>query len=364
MDPDFWLAHWTDGAPAAAQRFHTLNARDVLPLVRTQVPMRFTDYESLENRVYGFGPHDEPGPIIKMYRPGRWSHAALQDEVTFIEELAAAGLAVLVPQPLADGGRIGTWHGIHYVVLDRVIGDRSTMEDRTELRADEVRDLGERVAQLHDVGEMRDAPHRPRWTPASVLGGNLRFLESTGAVPKSVQQPFRERVEALIEVCANRFAGVPLLRIHGDLGMNNLLWPGPEPVFMDFDDTMVGPAMQDLLTLDWGYTVAGQPDTTPVRLGPSADDAAFDAHYAARAKVRQLLIEGYRRRRALPDEAAELVEPLMLMRVMGFTAWHWARRDDPHFPDVRERMASVEDWQRRLDDLTRRLQRLTRAPSG
>ncbi|MEO0606010.1 MAG: phosphotransferase, partial [Myxococcota bacterium] len=96
----------------------------------------------------------------------------------------------------------------------------------------------------------------------------------------------RALVEALIALCIPRFAGIPLLRIHGDLGTNNLLWPADGPVVMDFDDMMVGPAMQDLLTLDWGYTVEGEPDTAPVRLTAEADDAAFDAHYAARARVR------------------------------------------------------------------------------
>lgn len=110
--------------------------------------------------------------------------------------------------------------------------------------------------------------------------------------------------------------------------------------------------------LDWGYTVEGEPDTAPVRLTAEADDAAFDAHYAARARVRRYLLEGYRRLRPVDEAWAELVEPLMAMRRLWFDAWTWARRDDPGFEGAPSG-ASTEAWNRRLRDWRRRVARLS-----
>ena len=39
------------------------------------------------------------------------------------------------------------------------------------------------------------------------------------------------------------------LRLHGDCHPGNVLWSDEKPTFVDFDDTMTGPAMQDLWML-------------------------------------------------------------------------------------------------------------------
>lgn len=354
MEPDVWLDHWSGGDPVVATRFRHLTPNDAASLMASQgLPdAPATDFESLENRVYGFGEGDA-GVVVKFYRPGRWSLPALQDEAAFVQALLDAGLPVLRPRTAP-----ATWQGIHFVLLDRVWGDRTQLEDREVVSADEARDLGEMLAALHDVGAEAPAPHRLTWAPRPVLEGNLRYLEREGAIPQSLRPQIRSVIKDLIDVCEARFAGVAHLRIHGDCGMNNLLWPTSGPVLMDFDDFGMGPAMQDLLVLDFGYRIADDPATDRVRLNPEPDDALLDAYYAARRRVRGYLLEGYRRRRPI-DDGDDLVEPLMLMRQVWFDAWRWARRDDPAFTDVHEQFGSAERWRWRLRDLHHRLRRLT-----
>lgn len=341
-----------------AEAFRRLTPHDVVPLVASLgLPAGpVTDYESLENRVYGFGPPDGPGVVVKLYRPGRWSSDALREEVAFVDDLANAGVAVLPTRP--GTARPGTWRGIHYVVLDRVDGDRTTMEDRELLAPDEVRALGEQLAVMHEVGQATIATHRPTWSPQPVLEGNLRFLEQARAIPDEVLTELREVVEALCAVCVTRFEGVPMLRIHGDLGLNNVLWPAGRPVVMDFDDFTMGPAEQDLLTLAFGYQIEGDPATAPVRLTAESGNDDWNRSLAVRRQVRSYLLEGYRRRRPLDDDES-LVEPLLFMRLLWFDAWRWARRDDPGFAEVRSQLPTVTAWRRRIEDFRRRLGRMT-----
>ncbi|MEO0605092.1 MAG: hypothetical protein AAF211_26925, partial [Myxococcota bacterium] len=75
MDPSFWSRHWSDADSDVASAFRRFTADDVRPLavaLGIEDPL-VTDYESLENRVYGVGRLDQPGDVIKLYRPGRWS---------------------------------------------------------------------------------------------------------------------------------------------------------------------------------------------------------------------------------------------------------------------------------------------------
>ena len=52
---------------------------------------------SYENRVYQVGLEDAEPVVVKFYRPGRWSLAALHEEHAFAAELAAAEVPVVAP---------------------------------------------------------------------------------------------------------------------------------------------------------------------------------------------------------------------------------------------------------------------------
>ena len=68
---------------------------------------------------------------------------------------------------------------------------------------------------------------------------------------------YEQVTEELLELVEARFeqAGtLRYLRIHGDCHRNNVLWTAAGPHFVDLDDCMTGPAIQDLWML-----LAGRP---------------------------------------------------------------------------------------------------------
>ena len=94
--------------------FDSLDAERVAPLVRElggAGPIR--DYDSAENRVYGFATADGDR-VVKLYRPARWPEAAVRDEIAFVRELADAG----VPTPVHRA--VGEWGGMIYATFDAV----------------------------------------------------------------------------------------------------------------------------------------------------------------------------------------------------------------------------------------------------
>lgn len=64
---------------------------------------------SYENRVYQVGLDDGSFLVTKIYRPGRWSDAAILEEHAFAQELAELEIPVVAPLPLAEGGTL-----LHY----------------------------------------------------------------------------------------------------------------------------------------------------------------------------------------------------------------------------------------------------------
>ncbi len=97
------------------------------------------------------------------------------------------------------------------------------------------------------------------------------------------------------------------ISLHGDCHSGNVLWRDDCPHFVDFDDAISGPAIQDLWMLLSGDTSNQQ---------------------------RQLMeiIEGYEMFCAFDLGELKLIEPLRAMRVLYFNAWLARRWDDPAFP--------------------------------
>ena len=61
---------------------------------------RLLALNSYENRVFRVGMEDAAPRVLKFYRPGRWSDAAILEEHAFCAELREADLSVVAPQAL------------------------------------------------------------------------------------------------------------------------------------------------------------------------------------------------------------------------------------------------------------------------
>ncbi|MCA9543390.1 MAG: phosphotransferase, partial [Myxococcales bacterium] len=113
----------------------------------------------------------------------------------------------------------------------------------------------------------------------------------------------------------------------------NLLWTPEGPVFLDFDDMLVGPAAQDV----W-------------MLAPSFD--------AEGARQRQVLLEGYTDQRDFDPAWLGLVEPLRALRFIHYSTWIARRFDDPTFRRTFGHFGTVRYWQREVQDLREQIARI------
>ena len=63
---------------------------DALESVGLRPDGRLMALNSYENRVYQVGLDAGPFCVVKVYRPGRWSDTAIDEEHAFVQELVAA----------------------------------------------------------------------------------------------------------------------------------------------------------------------------------------------------------------------------------------------------------------------------------
>jgi Ser/Thr protein kinase RdoA (MazF antagonist) len=296
---------------------------------------------SLENRVYEIELEDESRVVAKFYRPGRWSKAAILDEHALLAELAAAELPVVPPLPRDDGATLGELSvegGVIYFAAFAKVRGRAP----EELHDDELRQLGRLVARLHLVGEQRPAAARPRLDPESYGARSLEVLLGpnddplSGFVPPELRARFAAAGRAIVDKCAGSWSELPCLRIHGDCHRGNLLWGQSGPFFVDFDDFLHGPPIQDL----W-------------LLAPGRDDEA--THQLT------MLIDGYETMRRFDRATVRFVEPLRALRILRYAAWIAQRWRDPAFQRAFPEWDEPRSWVRELDELEQQRARVEAA---
>jgi Ser/Thr protein kinase RdoA (MazF antagonist) len=327
------------GQHPLAGRFNALDPAMVAAAVEVdgrRTTGRFVVLNSYENRVYELELDDGSRVVGKFYRPGRWSRDALLDEHDFLLDLEEAEVPVAAPLELDDEGETlgeltGEAAGIFYAVYPKTRG-----RIPQEFDDDQLAQVGEWLARLHDVGAAGTAEHRPILTPATYGRANLAFLLENGVLPDGARDGYAFTVEALCDRIEPLFRDVPTHRIHGDCHPGNLLWTPDGPVFLDFDDMLTGPAVQDVWMLVPSYDAEGD-------------------------RQRQVLLEGYRAERDFPDEWLRLVEPLRALRFVHYAAWIARRWEDPIFQRTFGHFGTVRYWQQETLDLREQLARLDHA---
>jgi len=292
---------------------------------------------SLENRVYELEREDRTRVVAKFYRPGRWSQDAILDEHRFLLELIDAEVPVCPPLPFPDGETLrqvsGT--GIWYALFPRV-GGRAP----EEFDPDQLRRLGALLARIHTVGAAQVAPFRRPLTPETYGRESLEAMDKAGVIPLEEGRRFHAVVEGLMKAMTPLFEGVAVHRVHGDCHPGNLLWGSQGPFFLDFDDLVTGPAVQDI----W-------------MLVPGRD------RYAV--QDRDALIEGYTTLRDFDRRTLRLIEPLRALRYLHYAAWITRRWEDPSFPRAFPHYGTPRYWSGLLQDLEEQLELIGgEAPAG
>lgn len=206
---------------------------------------------SYENRVFDLFLEDGnawelPRVICKVYRPGRWSQAAIAEEHAFIDELTAEGITA-VPALRRQGTSLQNHKGLFHSYFPRARGRMCQ-----ELSLADFRQIGESLARLHNVGAQRVAQNRPRLNLQHMGWKALDDLADW--VAPEVWGRYENAVESLLEALEEGIQGCPLIRIHGDCHKGNILQTDPqggrpEFFFVDFDDFINGLPVQDFWML-------------------------------------------------------------------------------------------------------------------
>jgi Ser/Thr protein kinase RdoA (MazF antagonist) len=276
---------------------------------------RLIQLNSYENRVFQAFLEDGRVVVCKFYRPSRWSDEQILEEHRFAAELAAEEIPVVAPWPLrsllanGESSTLGSFsidgHSYRFSVSPRQSGRAPELEDSSTLEW-----LGRFIGRMHMVGARTGFVHRMALDIHS-HGHNPRdWLLAHGNMPLDAQAQWQQAAdEALAEVqrCFDAVGEFSCIRLHGDCHAGNLLWTGSGPHFVDLDDALMGPAVQDLWMLLSG-------------------DAA-----AARWQLNALL-SGYENFMDFDDRQLRLIEPLRTLRMIHYSAWIARRFADPAFP--------------------------------
>ncbi len=284
---------------------------------------------SYENRVFQVGLEDAEPVVVKFYRPGRWSDAAIAEEHAFARELAAAEIPVIAPfeLPPADGfgdGPVPIFRGYRLAIYPRRGGqwpELGTEDDRQW--------IGRFLGRIHAVGSARRFEHRARLSPDAMGRQSVDWLLSEGRVPDYIRHRYERVTAELLDGVEARFEVASVLRtlrIHGDCHRNNVLWTDRGPHFVDLDDCMTGPAVQDLWML-----LAGRPDEMRAQL---AD-----------------ILEGYGKFADFDPVETTLIEALRALRMVHYAAWLARRWDDPAFPRAFPWFGEARYWERHVAEL-------------
>jgi Ser/Thr protein kinase RdoA (MazF antagonist) len=187
------------------------------------------------------------------------------------------------------------------------------------------------------VGAARPFLHRPALEVQTFGAEPLAYLMESGWVPHELRDVYAGlAARALDEVrqCDERAGDVRLIRLHGDIHVGNVLWtdsgPQPGPHFVDFDDSRMGPAVQDLWML-----LSGSREERQMQLGD--------------------LLAGYEDFYAFDRRQLMLIEALRTLRLIHYAAWIARRWTDPAFPANFPWFETPRYWEERILELREQL---------
>ncbi len=276
---------------------------------------------SYENRVYRLGRHDAAPVVVKFYRAGRWSDAQILEEHGFAAELAAAEIPVVAPLRLGES-TLFQRPGLRMAAFPLQPGGSPDLDrpDAREL-------MGRTLGRIHAIGALRTFQHRESMR-GERLGSRARSIVlASGQMPQHMRESYaRISTELLAHIDAAGIEDTRRIRLHGDCHLGNILWQPSGPVFVDLDDCLNGPAIQDLWML-----VAGNPDE--------------------QRRQWSELLAGYERFASFDHSELRLVEVLRTVRMLNHAAWIAERWTDPAFPRAFPWFGEARFWEQHVNDL-------------
>jgi Ser/Thr protein kinase RdoA (MazF antagonist) len=298
------------------QPYHSLSPETLLAAIDSAgfvTDGRLHALASYENRVYQVGLEDAQPIIAKFYLPRRWSDAQILEEHAFLAELVEHELPCVAPLASPHGETLYRHNDFRFALFPRQGGHAPNLENPDNLVI-----IGRTLARIHAVGSVGRFVHRPRLDAERLGHESRRFLLEHEFLPKELEAAYTTVTEHLL-ARIDRATFPTGGRIHGDCHPGNVLWRDDAPHFVDFDDSVTGPAVQDL----WMLLSGERPD----RL----------------AQVDELLT-GYEQFLSFDETELALIEPLRTLRIMHHAAWIARRWHDPAFPRAFPAFNTTKYW--------------------
>lgn len=295
---------------------------------------RLLALNSYENRVYQAGIEDGAPIVAKFYRPQRWSNDAILEEHTFVAELAAREIPA-VPPLAFDGRTLHEFDGFRFAIFERRGGRAPELDRRDTLEW-----LDRFIGRIHAVGATKPYAARPTLDLRTFGYEPRDFLMSHDFVPDDVRPAYEAAVALAlegVERAYERAGDVRMLRAHGDCHPSNVLWTDAGPHFVDFDDSRMAPAVQDLWLLLPGDR-------------PGASRALTD------------LLAGYEDFCEFDPRELHLIEALRTLRLIHYAAWLARRWDDPAFPAAFPWFNTHRYWEARVLELREQIGAMQEGP--
>jgi len=289
---------------------------------------------SYENRVYQVGLEDGRYLVVKFYRPERWTTAQIREEHGFAQELVEHEIPVIAPLSI-DGETLHELDGFQVAVFPRFSGRPPELDNLDNLLV-----MGRFVARIHAIGALRPFQHRQQLSLQRLAIDSREYLLQQDFLPPDLRPAYETLSRDLIAVLESRLADhgeFISLRLHGDCHPGNVLWQDETPHFVDFDDSVTGPAMQDLWMM-----LSGDRDQRQAQLLELAE--GYNEFYDFRARE------------------LGLIETLRTLRLMHYSAWLARRWEDPAFPLSFPWFNTERYWAEHILELREQLSALDEPP--
>ncbi|MEQ1629407.1 MAG: serine/threonine protein kinase [Gallionella sp.] len=307
---------------------------DALEHIGMRCDGRLLTLNSYENRVFQVGMEDGPPLVAKFYRAARWSDEAILEEHRYSALLAEREIPVVSPLNIA-GSTLHNHQGYRYALFNKQ-GGRAPELDRPET----LQWMGRFIARIHAVGALDTYQHRPTLDINSFGIEPCEFLLAHNFISSELREVYKGVVAHALDGvrrCFDRAGALRTLRLHGDCHVGNVLWTEQGPHFVDFDDSRMGPAIQDLWML------------------LSGDRAEQTRQFA------DLLI-GYEDFYDFDTREMHLLEALRTLRLIHYSAWIARRWDDAAFKVAFPWFDSQRYWQDRILELREQIALMDEPP--
>ncbi|WP_020409231.1 serine/threonine protein kinase [Hahella ganghwensis] len=295
---------------------------------------RIFPLNSYENRVYQVGIEESVPLIAKFYRPERWSYDQIKEEHDYTFELESHELPVVTPIRRDNGESVRYYEGFYFSLYPRKGGHAPELDQLDNLFI-----LGRLMGRIHAVSATAAFQYRPTIDVRSYGEECVEYV-CQNFIPNSLKSAYGSLTRDLLAILKERLGeeyAASCIRTHGDCHIGNMLWRDELVHFVDFDDSRMAPAIQDMWMLLSG-----------------------ERHH----QVQQLseIVDGYNEFYEFPLQQLKWIEPLRTLRMLHYCAWLARRWEDPAFPRNFPWFNTERYWGEHILELREQLALLDEAP--